>query len=368
MIRVQLKSILPKLFVLFCMTWLLLGASNSKSDAAELLVADIHGNPYSPTPTGRVLAYDPIDGSFIRTVVHTDATGMAGLTLPSSIVIGPKGYLYVANQGTGQILAYDPSKYNTLINDGTIVNGVFASNVLAPGGLLYDSVSNTLFVSEFGSVEAWGDGKTIKQFNANGGLVRTIEVMTDTGGLTGMAMNSNGDLYVSEFVDGKIHKFSGIDNFATAEVFATGAFGAGQLQFDGDDLLVSAQFLAGDTGGIARYDSDGIALPPVIASGLSFNLGLMKDGNGDLLVTEVAADGSEGRIGKFDINTGSVLDSHFISALNTPLDGFPEPFIFPSSMALSPVPEPTTVALTITGLTTLLGLRVYRNRFCRNVH
>ncbi|MDH3303497.1 MAG: hypothetical protein OES24_23580, partial [Acidimicrobiia bacterium] len=54
--------------------------------------------------TGRILRYDPADGSLVNVLVDTDA----GLDNPRALTFDDEGRLLVASSGTDEVVAFDP--------------------------------------------------------------------------------------------------------------------------------------------------------------------------------------------------------------------------------------------------------------------
>ncbi len=319
----------------------------SAADASQFLVADCNGDPYGAVPgTGQVELFNS-NGTYASTVI-------TGLTVPSALTLGPNGYLYVAAEGTGsstgEVMAYDPNNNYAPVNNGTIVNGVFASGLNGPGGLYYDG--STLLVSELGDIGTF-QGELVKRFNADGSLAATIGAGTGGTGRTGLATDASNNLYVGAFLTGadggEVLKFNAADNYATENpasnnIFAVGVAGAGGLLFHSGNLYVASQF----TGNVMEFDSDGNLLNagPAI-SGLSFPTGLTDLGDGTMLVTELGAGGSSsGQVDLFNF-TSNQLTTGFMTGAGIGGNAFQ-----PTSVLA--VPEPAAALLAAGGLGILL--------------
>jgi hypothetical protein len=281
---------------------LVVGISRATANpAGTLFVTDLNGDPYAQSNVGRVLAFDASTGQYLRTVV-------TGLTVPSAVTIGPGGQLYVTNSGTGQVLSFDPSSTNAAANTGT----VFASNIYAPGGLLYDRSDNSMFVSELAATQTGFFGENIYHFNASGGLVTqdgtggVIGVGSGQSGRAGMAFDSNHNLYVGTFDNnGSILEFSASNHYTTSSTFTQAAYGASQMVFRNGNLLVDAQFV----GGVVQYDSTGnpTAYPFIYVGATAFNSGLIGHGSNGLFVSSIGSGTGPGQIGLYNIDTGATL-------------------------------------------------------------
>jgi hypothetical protein len=348
-----------KNFLRFSLFALLICGPVAMLCGADLLVADIHGDPNSPDPNnptpGRVLAFDPATGSYVSTVAD-------GLTLPSSLTIGPGGYLYVSDQATNSVQVYDPTGQNVKITNAglNINNGVFASSTTlnGPGGLLYNpSVSSSLFVSELGGITTF-NGQNIYKFDPNGSV--TALTSPDITGWSGMTFDSQGNLFASSF-DGAIVEFTESSNYASSSIFASGSalLGASQLLFHGGNLFVAAQLGGGSSGTVDEIDSQGHVT--ALISGLAFDSGLYDDGQGHLLVTQLGGGTSPGSIGEYDFS-GNTINANYILGFDTPLETDDPGFSFIVPSTVISVPEPASLVMAFIGLMILAGCYVRQLR------
>lgn len=339
--------------------WALILSIAAAANAAPIayLVADANGDPYGQVPgTGQVVAFDA-SGAYVGPVI-------TGLTVPSALTIGPNGYLYIANHNTGpnngQVLVYDPNNNYTRVDNGTtIINGVFASGLNGPGGLLSDG--STLFVSELGDIGVF-QGELIKHYDAAGTLINELNNPLGAGsgqtGRTGMAFDASGSLYVGAFLTGQdggeVLKFDHIVASTaysnTPSIFAFGTAGASGLLFHDGHLFVAAQFL----GSVVEFDGSGNYVGPLSIPTLAFPSGLHNLQNGDLLITEIGDGSTPGQIDLYNFGTGS-FSSGFITG--TGVDGS----VFQPTAVIS-VPEPTAAVLAAAGFAMLMGAKMLRRR------
>lgn len=243
---------------------LLVAASAS---AAELLVSD--------RATSRILAFDAASGALTRVVSDSPL-----LSEPTGLALGPGGFLYVANLQS-DVVKVDPA---------TGAASVFAAGTAGAGGIAYEPLSSTLFVSEFGQF----DGDEVFQFDAAGGLLRTVTTTPPMPtGRTGMTFDGAGNLYVGSFANdqtfsGSVLKFDAAANYSPAGTFAAGSglAGANGMAFDAaGDLYVTG--LLGQQ--VVKYDVEQGAVVGGAAVGgpIAYPSGVLVLDGGDLLVTSL---------------------------------------------------------------------------------
>jgi len=308
----------------------------SRGEAAELLVADLNGDPYGFSNVGRILAFDATTGAYVRTVA-------TGLTRPSGLTIGPGGSLFVADQngalGPGEVLTFDPTQSNQTRASA----GVFAGSLDAPGGLLYDRSDNSMFVSELGGAY---NGEVVRHYNATGTLIASdgtagaIGGGTGPTGRTGMALDANHDLYVGAFQSSTVLKFTAASHYATGSganpnQFASGVNGPGQMLFRNGILLADAGLYSPVFGGsVVQIDGAGNVTPFIF--GFAFNSGLVERAASKVLVSDIGAGGSDpmaqGHIGLYNIDTGAAVNAGFIT-LATVQAGIPGTTYFEPALA-----------------------------------
>lgn len=270
--------------------FLSLGAA-PRANADEILIAD--------QATNRVIALDATTGDFIRTVTST------GLDLPSSLSFGPGGSLYAANFGA---YAGPGSAASVVrINPATGATTPFIDTIAGPGAVAYDPIGtpNNLFVSKLADFEPTVDfsGNEVYQYDAAGGLLRTIGTGSPATGRTGMAFDVDGHLYVAAFgffSTGSVLEYDSDNNYASLGTYATGAGmaiqgppgafipsqagGFNSLAFDASGAL----YVAALTGtSVVKFTPQGASVVGTQIDGpIAYPSGLLFDG-GDLLITSL---------------------------------------------------------------------------------
>ncbi len=250
-------------------------------EAGEYLVSD--------RLTNQVLRYQTEDGSFLGAFVDDNLTTNGGLFSPTALTFGFGDDLYVTsidlNVGDGRVLRYD--------GESGAYEGVFASGMMPPGGILYHEPSDTMLVGSLGAT-GLGDSSLIARFAADGTRLPDIDVGPVTG-RTGMLTLSNGDLLVSSFADsaffsGAVLKYtydSAADSFALDGTFASAPelLGANGLALDpSGDLWVASLF--GQS--VLKFDVEsGVVQGSSVLANIAYPSGLLIDADGNLLVTSL---------------------------------------------------------------------------------
>jgi hypothetical protein len=320
--------------------------------AAELLVAD--------RATNRVLAFDPVTGAFLRTLISN------GLDEPTDLAFGPGGHLYVANRGADLSGNYTIGVFNPV--DGSPVGGgVFLTTTSEPGGLL--SYNNELIVAELNNFA----GQFLRRYDAAGSAVGS-PVDAGPQGHSGMAIGPDGNLYATDLLidgnfSGAVESFDPSNNFASLGQFASrpvGTFGATSLRgaagltFGADGNLYVAGLFSQN---LIKFSVSGGAVTnsEVFGGSIAYPNEVIVGPDGNFLVTSLGNDNPSDPIyGKF-LFPGAIyrLD---------PLTGATvggAPFITngasfqPTAILLSPVPEPSSLALAAIGG---LGFLLRRSR------
>jgi DNA-binding beta-propeller fold protein YncE len=261
--------------------------------------------------------------------------------------------IYVSNGGNGTIDKIDAN--------GNV--SVFASGLSEPSGLAFDAHGD-LYVSDF------GDGK-ILEFAPNGGSSTFMTVPPHI--VTDIAFDSAGDFYFCGSGE--------VDELNTNGQWFTVASGLGlpaDMAFDGRGNL----YVSDNTKNtVDMINSSGTL--SVFASGLDWPLGLAFDPSGNLYVansgtdtiSRITPDGSNSvfaytyayagglgfdsngklyatdSMGHLEVINSSGYGSIFASGLSSP-----------AYMVVQPIPEPATNILLLTGLMGLFALRRSRQR------
>ena len=248
--------------------------------ASEYLVSD--------RATNQILRYAAADGTWLGPLVDDNLATNGGLSAPSAMTIGFDGDLFVTsiNLSTwdGEVLRYDTA-------DGSF-QGVFATGIHGPAGLLYHVPSESLLVGELGM--GLGDSNVIARFDAAGTRLPDI-VFGPVSGRTGMVLGADGRLFVSSFAEepfflGSVLEYQytpDTDDFSYVGVFAaaTELSGANGITFDAQgDMYVTS--LLGQ--GVMKFDIDaGGVIGSTVAANVAYPAGLLVTRDDHLLVTSL---------------------------------------------------------------------------------
>jgi hypothetical protein len=314
------------------LVWLSFGA---RAAFGQLLVSDY--------VTNEVLQYG-LDGTFQKQLIGPqNPLSKSDLLSPSAMALGNGNDLFVASKDTGEVLRYNRQT-------GEFLN-VFASGIYAPGGLLFDSAHNTLFVSEYGT---YSDGNLIDRFDGSTrASLGSFSGGAAASGLSGMAMGSDGLLYASSFYNGNILRFNPTtgDSAIFANGSAVGLGGTNALVFDKTGNLDAVGLMSSN---VYQFGSDGTPIRELIpaGNGLVWPCSMLMSPDGNLLVSNMGDGTSIGYIGEYNINTGAAINPFFIAGAG----GLYEP----SSMLIMPTPEPSTLAMLLMAGIGCLAWRVRR--------
>ncbi|MEZ6193505.1 MAG: hypothetical protein R3C45_19720 [Phycisphaerales bacterium] len=289
---------ITSLAVLLCLALPCVGES-------YLLVANHQGGD-------SVSRYD-LDGNWLG---HFVTPGSGGLDNAVGMQIGADGNLYVASEGTGQVLRYNG-------HDGTFMD-VFASGpslqfvgylTIGPNGDFYAAGAGNNTV-----VRSTVQQATLPGAAASGGGLN---------GPDGIVFTSAGELLVSSYFSNSVKRY----NPETGAYLGDFVAGGGlirplQLVIEGDQLQVVSQ----GTNSIRRYNLDtGAYLGDLlIGGGLNNPIAQVVLPNGDRVVSSY----SNSSLVRFD--AGGVLQGVFASGAGSGV-------VSPTTMIL--VPEPTSVAI-----------------------
>jgi autotransporter-associated beta strand protein len=292
-------------------SWMLIGISwiaivPANADG-QFLVSDRLGN--------QILEYNP-DGSYRRAFeTPIDST----LGTPSGMTLGNGTDMFVTSLTSGEVI-----RYNWVTGH---CYGDFASGLYGPSGLLFDRPNNRLYVSEFGNY----DGKQIVCYNATSGAeIARFGDEAAGAGRAGMAMGSDGKVYVSDWYDGQIMRFDPANNYS-AEVFAGAAnlWGSNGLVFDSSGNLDVVGMMSNN---VYQFNSSGAAAGELVTAatgGLNFPSGIVIDTNGNLLISSMGDYVANGYIGKYNSSTGATIDANYITFSGSTL-------VQPTAMLIGP--------------------------------
>ncbi len=341
--------------IVAALLWISLGATTA---FGQLLVSDAASN--------EVLEFS-LGGSYEKQLIgpaNPSSNSNNNLNFPSAMAFGDGTDLFVASQNAGEVLRYNGQTGQYL--------GVFASGLNAPGGLLFDSANNTLYVSEFGQY----NGSTIDRFNATtGASLGSIGSGSALMGGAGMAIGPDGLLYVSSFSNGSVLRFNPTTGAPAGIVPGdpSATFASGPLTFGGTNSLVFDKTGKLDAVGLFTFDvyqfgSNGAQLGDLIpyGGGLVYPCSMLIAPNGDLFVSSLGNNNSSdpsaplepGYISEYNINTGAAIDLSFITTSS--IDG--RSALLPTAMLLTPTPEPSTFAMALIGALPCLAWCVRRRR------
>ena len=121
------------------------------------------------------------DGTPINTSLIT------GLSNPSGIKLGPDGFLYVANRGSGNV-----GRYSTTGSG----NATFLTGLSAPFGIAFDG-NGDMYVASYQS------SNSVRKYSANGTPLN-MTYITGLPKAEGLAFDPAGNLYVSDFQLGTV--------------------------------------------------------------------------------------------------------------------------------------------------------------------
>ena len=311
--------------------------------------------------TNEILQFG-LDGSFQKQLVGpNNPLSASDLSGPSAMAFGNGNDLFVASQDTGEVLRFNRQTGQFL--------GDFATGINGPAGLLFDPAKNVLFVSELGNFDA----ETITRFNATtGALMGPWGAGTGASGRAGMAMGSDGLLYVSSFFDGRVLRFNPTTGAPAGSnpTDPSATFASGPMGFLGTNAMVFDHTGKLDVVGlfslnVFRFGADGAPLGELIPAtngGLTYPCALAIAPDGNLLVSSLGNNNPNdtrvplgpGYIGKYNLTTGAAIDPFFINGAG----GLTQP----TAMLVVPTPEPSTLALAMVGGLTCLAW-VARQRF-----
>jgi autotransporter-associated beta strand protein len=258
----------------------------------QLLVSDYFSN--------QVLEYN-LDGS--SRGVFQAPSPPTYISSPAGMAFGNGTDLFVSSLATGEVLRYNWATGAYL--------GVFASVPNGPSGLLFDRAKNLLYVSEYGG----GSGNEIDCYSASSGTNPIAQFGYAQGAqYAGMAMGSDGKLYVSDWSDGKIMIFDPANNYSAGDpIEATYLYNPNGLVFDPSGYL----YVAGmGLSNVYKFNSSGamVGNGPLV-SGLNWPSGIAIDPDGNLIVSSMGDYTVNGYIDKYDSTTGAPINpnSKFIT-------------------------------------------------------
>jgi PEP-CTERM motif len=196
------------------------------------------------------------------------------------------------------------------------------------------------------------DSSRVGEYGLDGSTVNT-SLIPGLSQPEGLAISGN-YLFVANFVSGTIGEY-GLDGSTVNASLITGLSGPNGITVSGNDLFVANIGADPGTGTIGEYGLDGSTVNASLISGLNFPIDLEFSGD-DLFVLNVGVLGrknqGDGSIGEYTTSGGTV-NATLITGLT-----------LPAAIAISPVPEPSTLALLAVGASVVV-LRLRRDTTLR---
>jgi sugar lactone lactonase YvrE len=283
-----------------------------------------------------ILRFNEVTGAPGTPIIAPNSGAGAGFLAPGGMTFGPDGNLYVSCQDS--VFVSGSPDFIMRVNPltGTFSPFIPLPTGYVPAGLRFGSDGN-LYVSHNGGQGAGSGTGSIDKFNGTTGapLGSVVTGLTQPTGLT----FHNGSLYIADFGTGNVVRYDG----STSSTFITGGanlFGPAGLTFGADNKLYISDLL---NGSVLRYIDNGTSgaldtlfVAPGGALQMQFPSDLVFDRtNTTLLTADLGPSFStpSGGVKRFDAITGTFL-SDFASNI-----------FGASQIALTPVPEPTSLAL-----------------------
>jgi hypothetical protein len=248
---------------------------------------------------------------------------ISGVSSPTAIAVAD-GYVYLALQ-SGVIRKYTTS--------GVLVNPSLVSGLVGPFGLVVSG--GYLYAANSGTINT-----TVEKFTTDGAVVNSalIKGLTNP---TGLAVSGN-DLYVSTWEGGTVGKYT-TDGATINANLISGIYYAGGLGVEGGHLFVNTPF-----DGVKLYATNGVLLNNALTPATySSGNGLLVDGSGHIFVANNYGGAGGNYIAEYT-TSGALINQNFITGLSNPV-----------AMAL--IPEPSSVALLLFGVTLCLIKRTTRS-------
>ena len=291
--------------------------------------------------------------------------------------------LYVMNYNNGTVGEYNATT-------GATINASFITGLGLESGL---ALSGTVLYAETFNDTTGEDG--VGEYNATTGATINASFISGINAV-GLAI-SGGDLYVADGV-GTVGEYDATTGDAIHASLITGLNGPVSLALSGSDLYVGCSEESGSDPGVGEYNATtgaainasllGITVPGIDPRGLAIS-------GSNLFVANWVGSQGNNKVGEYNATTGATINASFITGLNTPyglalsgtglyvanegswslgeysettgtaintsLISYPGGQLdFPTSIAISPVPEPGTWALIAGGLGLLGGIQRFR--------
>lgn len=270
----------------------------------------------SSESTHSVKRYDGVTGAYKGDFVTPGSGGLGG---PQGIAFGPDGNLYVSSRDSNQVIRYDgqTGAFLNVFTSGTTMS--FPADMTFRGGFLWVAQFNV-------------SGRITRFDATTGAFVDHFTAAGSVPGADGHDWDAAGNLYVSDFANNVIRKFSSTGTALGVFASGSGLNGPLDLRFGpGGDLYVNSF----NSGQIKRYDGVTGAFEGNFITVGSATQGQAIGPDGALYVGSYTGN----FIHRYDVNTGASLGA-FVSAGSGGL-AQPNNFVFQPDA----VPEPATLAV-----------------------
>jgi len=287
---------------------------------------------------GTIGTYDSVSGSAIN------ASFVTGLTTPYAIAFDPALNFYVTGFTDEYVAKY--------ANSGAVINANYLSpdDFNQPSGIAVNGAGEIFVVNN-----ALMNGETsVSKFSANGTIINTNFVNTP-GSPSGALVEPSGDLYVVRWADSAVGKYTSSGTSGTilnASFLSTGGAIDTWRPFNVARDSAGNFYVTGDApfdglSMVSKFAPDGTPINASLISysGLNEAYGLAIDSEDNIFVGSYG--GSTIRKYRPD---GSTVNASFITGLSGV-----------TSIAIQPVPEPSTYAMAFAGLA-CGGYSVFRRR------
>ncbi len=242
-----------------------------------------------------VQAFDPDTG------VHTGTLGTGSpLTGTLGSAIGPDGLLYVASEGTHEVLRFEPHTgafVDAVVTDDPATAVDESGELRAPSGVVFGP-DGQLYVGSF-------TGDSVLRYDGRTGAFVDVFVTAASGNLNGpdagMTFGPNGDLYVPSFWNRRVKRYDGGTGAFVENAFTPAASGLRNpravLFLDDGTALVTSEGsdevlrFDGTTGDfVAVLIGDDATTAADESGGLDGPSGIVRRPDGSLLVASVNTD------------------------------------------------------------------------------
>lgn len=239
-----------------------------------------------------VQAFDPESGA------HTGTIG-AGSPLTGTLgsAIGPDGLLYVASEGTDEVLRFEPSSgayVDAVVSDDPATAFDETGGLVAPSGIAFGP-DGKLYVGSF-------SGDSILRYDGRSGAFIDVFVSSASGNLNGpdagMAFGPSGDLYVPSFWNRRVKRYDGASGAFVENAFTPANSslrnpravlflddGTALVTSEGSDQVLCFDTATGDFLDVLIGDDPSTAVDE--SGGLDGPSGIVRRPDGSLLVASV---------------------------------------------------------------------------------